>query len=354
MEPRFPGAGRLKYADIEGTVRRITLEFAPGVETEFVDRDRALAQVVEWARESTRWPIVIFGPEGCGKSALLRQAAAMLRDLGYDVVYVDPLHRFFAAHTDVDEIARKLADAASEALGIAQLKLATLAIDAIKELLERWGRKRVAVLVDEAFQAVGLDKAGIYVKSLLNLIEYPPRSYEGIVAVVATSEGLTRAEIGRHRWSLAMPMWNMPREGFQQLYEKLPGPKPPFEEVWRLAGGNPGMLSRLYLTGWNSGAVVTWLIREKGLTPEFVARWRGWLERVVEDPEALWSPDAPEELIRQLVERNLILYNIYEREQIFWVDQPPPERDPELGVGRDVAWQTPLHREAVRRALRET
>ncbi len=45
--PRLLGAGGLKYADIENAVRRITLEFAPGVETEFVDRDRALAQVVE-------------------------------------------------------------------------------------------------------------------------------------------------------------------------------------------------------------------------------------------------------------------------------------------------------------------
>ena len=52
----------------------------------------------------------------------------------------------------------------------------------------------MAVLVDEVFQAVGVDKAGIYVKSLLNLIEYPPRSYEGIVAAVATSEGVTRGK----------------------------------------------------------------------------------------------------------------------------------------------------------------
>jgi hypothetical protein len=55
----------------------------------------------------------------------------------------------------------------------------------------------VAVLADEVFQAVGLDKAGIYVKSLLNLIEYPPRSYEKIVALAATREGVTREEIGK-------------------------------------------------------------------------------------------------------------------------------------------------------------
>jgi hypothetical protein len=51
--------------------------------------------------------------------------------------------------------------------------------------------------------------------------------------------------------------------------------------------------------------------------------------------------------------RNLIIY-IYRRGPALWVDQPPPpERDSELGVGRSVAWQTPIHREAVRMALRE-
>ena len=334
-------------------MRRVKLSLLPGLEVEFADRDGALRRVEDWAREGTRWPIVIFGPEGCGKSAFLRQAAAMLRDLGYDAVYVDPLHRFFTAHTDVDEVVRKLADAASETIGVAQLKLATLAIDAVKELLARWGRRRVAVLVDEVFQAIGVDKAGIYVKSLLNLIEYPPRSYEGIVAVVTTSEGVTRGEIGRHRWARLTPMWNMAKEGFRRLYDKISRPKPPFEEVWRWTGGNPNLLLELYMRSWSVDAVVKALIRDKELTSSFIAKWRRWLEEAVEDPEDLWSPDAPEELIKQLVEKNLIVYNMYDRDPYFWVDQPPPERDPELGIGRNVAWQTPIHREAVRRALRE-
>jgi len=332
-------------------VRRVAVKFA-NLDVEFVDREVGLSQVATWAERGALFPVVIFGPEGCGKSAFLRQAAEVLRGFGYDVVYVDVSHVDFTAHTDVAEVARRLAEAASEVSGVAEVKLAYLAIEVIKELIRR-GKKRVAVLVDEAFQAVGIEKAGLYVKKLLNLVEYPPRDYEKIIAVAATSEGLSRAEIGRHRWADVMPMWNMPREGFQQLYEKLPGPKPPFEEVWRWTGGNPGMLSRLYSTGWNSGAVVTRLIREKRLTPDFVARWRSWLEKTVEDPEALWSPDAPEELIKQLTEKNLIVYNMYDRDPYFWIDQPPPERDPELGIGKNVAWQTPLHREAVRRALRE-
>ena len=58
----------------ETRVRRITVQLAPGVETVFVDRDRALAQLEEWAEKSTAYPVVIFGPEGCGKTAFLRQA----------------------------------------------------------------------------------------------------------------------------------------------------------------------------------------------------------------------------------------------------------------------------------------
>ena len=158
----------------------------------------------------------------------------------------------------------------------------------------------MAVLVDEVFQAVGLDKAGIYVKSLLNLIEYPPRSYEKIVVIVVTSEGVTREEIGRHLWAELRPMWNMPREGFRQLYDKIPGPKPPFEEVWRWTGGNPRMLGRLYSSGWAVGRVVEDVVREKRLTAGFVVKWRKWLEVAVEDPEALWAGDVPEELVKEL------------------------------------------------------
>jgi len=148
-------------------------------------------------------------------------------------------------------------------------------------------------------------------------------------------------------------MWNMPKEGFQQLYEKLPGPKPPFDDVWRWTGGNPRMLRRLYEYGWDVESVVGGVALEKRLSTEFVSRWRRWLEVAVEDPDALWSGGAPEELIRELEAKNLIIYNMYDRRPSFWIDQPPPERNPELGIGKNAAWQTPIHREAVRKALRE-
>ena len=53
---------------------KIRLLFTSGLEIEFVDRERALKQVEEFAEKGTRFPIVVFGPEGCGKTAWLKQA----------------------------------------------------------------------------------------------------------------------------------------------------------------------------------------------------------------------------------------------------------------------------------------
>jgi hypothetical protein len=177
--------------------------------------------------------------------------------------------------------------------------------------------------------------------------------YENIVVLVATSEGVSRREIGRHRWAELMFMWNMPKEGFQQLYEKLPGPKPSLDDVWRWTGGNPYMLRELYVKRWDVEKVVKGVVGTKELTADFARRWGRWLREVVDDPEALWGRGAPQELLDELIAKNLVVYNMYERDPHFWVDQPPPERDPELGIGKHVAWQTPIHREAVRRALED-
>jgi hypothetical protein len=74
-------------------VKRIKVEIASGVKTEFVDRDRALAQVKEWAEKSTRFPVVVFGPEGCSKTAFLRHPeGAWVRRL-----LPPPLDRVFSA-----------------------------------------------------------------------------------------------------------------------------------------------------------------------------------------------------------------------------------------------------------------
>jgi AAA+ ATPase superfamily predicted ATPase len=288
---------------------KIKLSFAPGLEIEFVDRERALKQVEELAEKGTRFPIVVFGPEGCGKTAWLKQATFILRELGFEAIYIDPLHRDFIANTDTSEAVKRLAEATSEVINVAQVKLATLALDILKDLISRWRKKRVAILIDEVFQAIGLDKTQIYVKSLLNLIEYPPASYEAIVSIIATSEGITRGKIGRHLWALLKPMWNMSKSGFEELYEKIPCQKPPFENIWKITSGNPRMLSQLYEFKWDIELVIRNLIEAKKLDT-FISSLsddeKKWLSEAIIDPDSLLTRDRIP-LLNKLVELNLVI-----------------------------------------------
>jgi ABC-type proline/glycine betaine transport system ATPase subunit len=173
------------------SVGRVRLRFADFT-IEFVDRVRGIKQVVEWVEGVITQPIVVYGPEGCGKSAWLKQVAEVLRGYGFDVIYVDVLNREYVAYTDIKEVFRRFSEVIADVTGLAHIKLADLIIVLANELLRRWGRRRVALLVDEVFQAIGLDRVEVYVKSLLNIIEYPPAEYEKVIAIVVGSEGLSR------------------------------------------------------------------------------------------------------------------------------------------------------------------
>ncbi|WP_188602645.1 ATP-binding protein [Vulcanisaeta souniana] len=332
-------------------MRRVRLSFAD-LTIEFVDRDLALKLIEKWAEKSTFPVQVIYGPEGCGKTAWLLQSIELLKDREFNIIYVNPINKEVLAEFGVaslkDEFLRMVREAlAQNALG----RLAWLAFDLAKDLIKAT-RGKIAVIVDDAFQVIGVKESALYVKALLNLIEYPPEHYEKIITIAATSEGVSRREIGRHEWSDVIPMWNMAREGFKQLYEQLPGEKPPFEEVWKLTGGNPRMLERLYSAGWDVDRVVEDFIRRRGVDV-FVSSLsdseRRMLAEAVEDPDALFTREGIP-LMSKLIELNLVL-DISDRKPYLWIDQPPPEKDEELGIGRRVAWQSPLHREAVRRIL---
>jgi len=334
-------------------VKRIKVSFA-GLEVEFVDRERALEQVREFGERGTFPVYVVYGPEGCGKTALLKQTKVILEEeFGYHVIYTNPLAKRVEEIFQYSPSAKELVEKAFSVFSDPLARAVDLVINVAGWIMQKFRRSRVAVLMDDIFQAVGVENAEVYVKALLNLIEWPPAEYDRVVVLVASSEGVTRKRVGRHNWADIFVMWNMSRGGFRQLYEQLPGPKPSFDEAWRLTGGNPRYLGELYQRGWSVEAVVDGIVTRRGIR-QLAARWGEVLAKVVEDPDYLWDkyPDT-EALINDLVEANLIL-EVWDRKPHLWIDQPPPERDPELGIGRYYAWQTPLHREAVRRALEVT
>ena len=332
-------------------MRRVKLQFIPGLEVEFIDRDRGIKQVYEFGERGTWYPVVVFGPEGCGKTSWLKQSVEIFKELGFSVIYFNPLRRDFLVEVGVKSVEERAQEVLKQVFSEYELaRFIWSVIDFVKDVI-RLGRERIAVIVDDAFQLTGSHNAALFVKGLLELIEHPFEKYEKIVAIAATSEGFSRREIGRHRWANLMPMWNMSERGFRELYEKIPGSKLEFNEVWRLTGGNPDILRKLYQAEWDVDIVINRFLREKEITLSFINRWRSYLERAIEDPDVLWSPDTPQELIDELIAKNLIVYNMYDRDYVFWVDEPPPKKDLELGIGKHVAWQTPLHRDAVRKAL---
>ena len=334
-------------------MRRVRLPLAPDLRVDFVDRELALRRIEDWVNKGMRLVEVVYGPEGCGKTAWLLQSAELLKDFGFDVIYVNPLNRQVYADVGITSIRESIYKLVDEAISQNALaKIAWIAYNTAYELIKA-RRGRVAVLIDDAFQVIGVRESAMYVKALLNLIEYPPAEYERIITVVATSEGISRREIGRHLWAHLDAMWNLPRVGYEELYGQIPNAKLSIEETWRLTGGNPRILGELITRGWDVNGLIDWFVSTRNLEREFISKWRDWLEAAINDPDTLWVESAPEELINTLIEQNIIIYSLPSRDSTAWIDTPPPERDPELGVGRYVAWQSPLHREVVRRILME-
>jgi hypothetical protein len=90
-------------------------------------------------------------------------------------MYINVLQREHAVYTDVKEVIDRIAGAVADITSYAPIKLADLIVLLANQLLKKWRKKKIALLMDEVFQAIGIDKAEIYTKMLLNLIEYPPR-----------------------------------------------------------------------------------------------------------------------------------------------------------------------------------
>jgi len=340
---------------------RIPLEFAPGVKIRFIGREIALRKIVEWSERGVGFPIVVYGPEGCGKTSWLRQSIKILEKMDYKVIYVNPAEENFEnalIYTeDIKDIIREVVTQGLQHIEIPMSSLITRLSDLVftiaYRIMKKLRKPKIAVLIDEAFQRMELREASSYVKSLLNMIEHSSYEYDKIIAIVATSEGVSRSEIGRHMWAHIMSMWNMSENDFRELYDQIPGEKPSFEDVWRITGGNPRIFRQLYSMRWNIDDAIDYIVRSKELTPDFISRWRRSLEEAVEDPDNIWRSETSREFIDELIRKNLIVYNLYERRPGLWIDQPPPEKDLDIGVGRYVAWQTPLYREAVRKALKK-
>ena len=88
---------------------------------------------------------------------------------------------------------------------------------------------------------------------------------------------------------------------------------------------------------------------EKCLAPSFVARRRGCLEEAAEDSDVSWSLEA---LVGRRWRRETWSSTACAAEHRGLDSPAAPGRGLELGAGRDVVWQMPTRRDAVKRDLK--
>jgi len=346
------------------------------VELPFIGRKIELEAVEKYNAGQMYLPLFVFGPEGCGKSRLFKEAVKRFKDWHPDGVAVlvdvreERLERavLATAPVDVKKLAKRLAKAMFKSLsqithfGEFFAAMAT----SIPEFAKTRDVRRVFVVVDEVTTAfTNVEAYAKAMESAMN-VGRPEELKDVIVNFFAlTSEGYARGLLARHSYVWQAYLWNLPRRDFEELYyrarEIYPGQAPPFDEVWKLYGGNPRGLEELAKLGWDMDKYKRRLAALKGL--ESLAglvkgRRLGELaRRVVDDVDYLRLGEEPElhELANLLIRFNLVIELPRGLELGNEVDTPfePPPIDRELGVGKHYAWQVPIYRELFAKALAE-
>lgn len=346
------------------------------MEVRFVDRVWELESLREYSSCFRALVLYLYGPEGCGKTRLLREFVSRFDDFfGKDAIaiYIDAIEerdimRAIASSQSISrvlnvfevglEVSRDLVQQ-HVPLGQALSRSLSLLIDrvaekAFKKSLED---KLILVVIDDVARVIGLDRIEWYVKWLYELKwklneEYKARA---VNFIATTSEGISRRIIAKHSHGRIEIIWNLERRGFEDLFSQL---NPPgnilFEDLWRILGGNPRKLIELtqdYMWSIND-MIKAYKIKLQEVVRDIYGVGLGEeLRRTVDDIKYLdENINRKTRMLTEILEKhNLILYK-------YWIKMKGGEFievDDEIGLGKYYAWQTPLYREALKKILRE-
>ncbi len=327
----------------------------------FVDRREELEVLAKLSEKGLTKPLYLYGPEGCGKTRLLREFIDSFNGIG---IYIDALEeRSVELALRFSKVLNLAAPIVGELVGsyvgsVGRI-LAERIFDIVKGVLTKLSLResKIVVVVDDVTRAIGIDRVEWYVKYLYELVWKIMDRYSvsSILVVVTTSEGSSLDLVSKHTHSHIRLLWNLDEEGFNELANQL---KPPsnhaVERAWSVTGGNPRALIELAIDyDWN---VDRWMDSLKRRLLKIVEEVRHRdlveeMEMVLEDIDSIHSNPSTKmyELRKLLIEENLILAKHMDT---LIGRELPPNKD--LGIGRYYAWQLPAYREALKELLRST
>ena len=335
------------------------------IEPKFVNRNDELKALERLGRRGSPSVMYVYGPEGCGKTRLLREFIKTFDGIG---IYIDALEQesikraliFTKRLSEVEDLFTELAEQVVGSVG----KWFTSRIFTILEKLitkVKIKDENLVIAIDDVVRARGLEDLERYIKWLYELQwkvyeDYEPKS---ILIVATTSEGYSLRRIMRHTYNIPNLIWNLRRGAYEELVQQLGlANKDVIEDVWKLTGGNPrSVIEVATIYRWN---YKEWLARIENELRDVanILRAKNLVEetyRLIENPDILHERPSIElrETYETLLEHNVMMYVGIDLLSSWVRGERTLEPNRELGIGRYYAWQMPAYRKALERALQE-
>ena len=335
------------------------------IEPKFVNRNDELKALERLGRRGSPSVMYVYGPEGCGKTRLLREFIKTFDGIG---IYIDALEQesvkraliFTQRLSEVEDLFTELAEQVVGSVG----KWFTSRIFTILEKLTtkiKIKGENLVIAVDDVVRARGLEDLERYIKWLYELQwkvyeDYEPKS---VLIVATTSEGYSLRRIMRHTYNIPNLIWNLRRGAYEELVQQLGlANKDVIEDVWKLTGGNPrSVIEVATIYRWN---YKEWLARIENELRDVanILRAKNLVEetyRLIENPDILHERPSIElrETYETLLEHNVMMYVGIDLLSSWVRGERTLEPNRELGIGRYYAWQMPAYRKALERALQE-
>ncbi len=308
----------------------------------FVNRSEELSILMRYA-EVGHYPIyLIYGPEGCGKTRLLKEFISNLRGKNeYLVTYLDALES-----SSIEDALLGPKELVEAAVGIASSLISGSVGEVLTRLLPQLIKKvlgsvvkgkHVVIAVDDVAKPLGKELIETYTKKLLDLTEWlMSRDARSVFVIVTSSEGSTYEYLYRHNYVNIQTLWNLSEEATNELLKVLKAPKELWQNLYLYSGGNPRTLIELSTLGWSMEKHLSRLRRKYGPVLHRIAiKYSENLNEVLNDVDSLIKYP---ELSNELINANLVAP----------VTRPclghTPRVSKELGVGKYYAWQVPAYR----------